>query len=160
PKKKKPLSDDEAPREVLIHGTEDDDGNPYHVTGDIATRRCPECKKKVDVRREVCGHCGYNFETQEKAERTFEYIDREWESGWAFQKRIAVFVAMQVVNFILFIVGVSIWHTGTSFTLVLLTVGVQAFLVGTYERPNLKRTEKGKITIVHTWRYAFFARPS
>src|SRR5207245_3327939 len=49
PEKKKPVSDDEAPREVLIHGTEEDDGNPYHVTGDIATRRCLACKKKVDV---------------------------------------------------------------------------------------------------------------
>ena len=144
----------------MIHGTEDDDGNPYHVTGDIATRRCPECKKKVDVRRAVCGHCGYNFETKEKAERTFEFIDREWESGWPFQKRIGLFVIFQLVNLIIFMSLAIMGHFTLSFVMVLFTVGLQAFLIGTYERLNLKRTEKGKITIVHTWRYAFIARPS
>ena len=154
-------SDDDAPREVLIQGTTDDDGNPYQVTGDIATRRCPECEKKVDARRAICGHCGYNFETKEKAERTFESIDREWEAGWPFQQRIATFAAFQLVNLVLMIASIVMGHgVPLSFVMVLMMVGLQAFLVGTYERLNLKRTERGKVTLLHTWRYAFIARPS
>src|SRR4051812_32844848 len=37
----------EPERDVLIKGTEDDDGNPYQVTGDVASKYCPECDKKI-----------------------------------------------------------------------------------------------------------------
>jgi len=47
-------------REILIHGTEEEDFNPYTVPGDAPTKRCPECEKKIGVRDKVCSHCGHS----------------------------------------------------------------------------------------------------
>lgn len=146
----------EAERELLIRGTEDDDGNPYQVTGDVATRRCPECDNKVERRNAVCNHCGYNFETKAKAERTFQSIDQVWESGLPFQTRLSIFVGLQVLNFVILVASLfSSQGLGVSFILILFSVFLQAFLVGTFERLTLTRTTKGKITLTHMWRYAF-----
>ena len=38
------------------------------------------------------------------------------------------------------------------------TVGLQAFLCGTYDKLTLDRTAKGKVTMTTTWRYAFVPR--
>jgi hypothetical protein len=68
---------------------------------------------------------------------------------------------LQVGNFIMLVVGLTNdVGFGSSLSMLLITVGLQAFLVGTFERLNLKRTEKGKVTVQHTWRYAFLARPT
>src|SRR5207245_6226634 len=86
--------------------------------------------------------------------------DREWETGWPLQKRIMLFVILQVINFVTLAFGLIMGHGGTSFVTVLFSVGLQAFLVGTFERLNLRRTEKGKVTLLHAWRYAFVPGPA
>jgi hypothetical protein len=152
---------DPAPREVLLEGTSADDGKPYPVTGDIATKRCPECDHKIDLRSEVCKHCGLNFETGEKARRVFQPIDRQWDAGWSFQQRRLAFIVLQVLNCVMFAASLTMGHEVglTWFVFILISIGLQAFLLGTYESLNLKRNEKGKVTLLHTWRCAFIARP-
>src|SRR5262249_55874692 len=109
-------------REVLIRGTEEDDLNPYTVTGDAPTKSCPGCDRRVDRRIAVCTHCGYNFETKQKAKRTYEPVHRVWEEGWPFERRLMIFVGAQVINFI-FLVALMIGGFGTtSFVLVVMTV--------------------------------------
>lgn len=149
----------EEANEVLIHGTDADDGNPYRVTGDKPTKFCPECDTRIERKAKVCVQCGYNFETATKAERTFQPVNREWENGWPMQKRIAIFVVLQVVNFITLAASVIGNHSlPVSFLGVLFSVGLQAFLVGTYDTLKLTRNQKGKVTITRTWRYAFIPR--
>jgi hypothetical protein len=149
----------EEEREVLIHGTEEDDGQPYRVTGDAATKSCPECGKKIPKRATICTQCGYHFETGKKAERVYQPINREWENGWPMKKRIMIFVVLQVVNFITLVAAVVTGHgRELSLVIILMSVGLQAFLVGTYDRLNLTRTAKNKVTITRTWRYAFIPR--
>jgi hypothetical protein len=153
--------DAEPERDVLIQGTEDDDGNPYQVTGDVVSKRCPECNKKIEKADRICVHCGYNYDNKQKKERTFQPITEQWEAGYPYQTRFAIFIGVQVVNFVILAVCLFTDHGGTTlFMLGLITVALQAFLIGTYQRLNLTRSQKGKIVLTTTWRYAFFAKPT
>jgi hypothetical protein len=154
-----PPQDDVPEKEVLIHGTEEDDLNPYTVTGDAATKRCPECDKKSPVRAKVCVNCGFHFESGEKAKRSYEPIRREWENGWPLQRRMMVFIILQVINFVTLIISLFNFSPGISLSMILFTVGLQAFLCGTYDKLSISRSIKGKVTLTTTWRYAFFERP-
>src|SRR5262249_45972669 len=158
--KARPKPETEAEREILIQGTEDDDGNPYQVTGDAPTKHCPECDKKITKVARVCVHCGYNYDTKQKKERTFEPVDREWETGYPFRTRLMIFAGMQVVNFVLMLAGAILGSAGTAISLTVFSVALQAFLVGTYQRLNLTRNQKGKVVLTTTWRYAFIPGPT
>src|SRR5262249_52434284 len=69
--------EEEPEREVRIEGTQEDDRNPYRVTGDIKKKLCPECQKSIDYRENFCVHCGFNLKTGEKSKRNFQPINRE-----------------------------------------------------------------------------------
>ncbi|HEV3143209.1 MAG TPA: zinc ribbon domain-containing protein [Gemmataceae bacterium] len=150
------IIDDEGPeREVLIEGTEEDDRNPYRVTGDVKKQRCPECGKSIDYREQFCVHCGFNLKTGEKAKRNFQPINRVWENGWPFQKRLTAFFVCQAVNLALL---VGLWIAAgfeISIVTLIIQVALQAFLLGTFDTLKLTRNSKGKVTITKTWRYAF-----
>src|SRR5262249_46295058 len=99
-----PGSPHEEEREGLLHGTEDeDDRNPYRVLGDAASKKCPECNKKVAKRAAVCTHCGYHFEAGRKVERTYQPFNREWENFFSLHRRIMFFVVLQVINMVAFV---------------------------------------------------------
>ncbi len=146
-------------RQLLLQGTDDDDLNPYSVRGDVPTAKCPECGKAIHEGVSVCKHCGTDFEAKKKAERTYESVQQEWEEGWPFQKRISAIVILQVINVVLLLAGLlTVYFSAASFVAVLLLVGLQAFLAGTYDRLNLTRTAKGKVVLTRTRRYAFLER--
>src|SRR5262249_50512904 len=144
-------------RELLVQGTDEDDLNPYTVHGDAPTRMCPECDRRSDARAKACVHCGYHFETGAKTKREFEPIRRELENGWALNKRLPAFMAMQGVNFLLLILSMV---NGYAFCAalfgIIIMVALQAFLVGTFEKLTLARDVKGKVKITRIWRYALF----
>jgi len=147
-------------REVLIQGTEEDDLNPYTVTGDVPTKRCPECDKKVEIRAKVCVHCGFNFESGVPGKRTYQPVERLWENGWPLEKRVMLFVAFQVINFLTLVASlIGDFSLGVTFMMVFMSVGLQAFLCGTFDKLSLTRTAKGKVTLKAEWRYAFIPRP-
>jgi predicted nucleic acid-binding Zn ribbon protein len=150
------IAEEEEPeREVLIEGTEEDDRNPYRVTGDVKTRRCPECSKPIDYRENFCVHCGFNLSTGEKKKRSFQPLSLVWENGWPFQKRLTAFFVCQAVNLVM-VIGLAIVSDYTvSFVMLFMQVGLQAFLLGTFDTLKLARNSKGKVTITKTWRYAF-----
>jgi len=150
------VEDEEPEREVLIEGTQEDDRNPYRVTGDVKKKLCPECQKSIDYRENFCVHCGFNLKTGEKSKRSFQPINREWENGWPFQKRVTAFFVCQGINLFILIAMSLLTEAYTfSFVTLLLQIGLQAFLLGTYDRLKLTRTSKGKVTITKTWRYLF-----
>src|SRR5579864_2043726 len=147
--------EEEPEREVLIEGTEEDDRNPYRVTGDVKTRRCPECNKAIDYRENFCVHCGFNLKTGEKKKRAFQPLNLVWENGWPLQKRITAFFIAQAINLVLTIVLTIVSDYAVSFIMLFLQIGLQAFLLGTFDTLKLTRNAKGKVTITKTWRYAF-----
>lgn len=136
---------------------EDDNGEAYELPPEeVKTRACASCGKQIDLLAVICVHCGYNAELKEKVERTYQPIEREWESGWPFNVRLAIFLAMQSLNvaslaFSFFIggyVGVTVFGVG-------FYVALQAFIFGSYESVRIRRNRKGQTDVTVTWRVCF-----
>lgn len=140
---------------------EDDNGQPYVIPpGEIRTRRCAGCNKEIDITSVVCVHCGYDAAKKEKAERTYSPIDRKWEAGWRYQRRMSLFVVFQILNVVTFLASVILGGSlPTSILGIMLTVGLQAFLCGTYDRVRIRRNKKGQAEIIVTWRVCFIPQP-
>src|SRR5207247_10289468 len=140
---------------------EDDKGLTYSSPkGEMRTRRCEQCGKEIDIGAVVCVHCGYDFRKQEKAERSFHPIDREWEAGWPFERRLAVFLALQIINVTTLVLSVMVdGSVPVSIFGIVLSVALQAFLLGTYDRVRVRRNKKGQADITVTWRVGFVPKP-
>src|SRR5215208_2386232 len=125
-----------ADRPSDLAGWSDDEGDslPYRVPPEeVKTRRCGECQKLIDIHAVVCVHCGYDAAKKQKVERTFEPIDREWEAGWPFERRFAIFLVFQALNAAS--LAVSVFGGGSlpvSAFGILFGVFLQAFVLGTY----------------------------
>jgi hypothetical protein len=136
---------------------EDDDGQPYDLPPEEnPKRKCEECGKLIDETAVVCIHCGYDARAGRKTERTFAPIDREWEAGWSFQTRLTIFLVMQAVNVATLVFSLSV-DGSVPVTLfgIVLSVALQAFLVGTYEKLRIRRNKKGQVEITIQWRVCF-----
>jgi hypothetical protein len=143
-------------REILVQGTDEDDLKPYTVHGDAPKRKCPECDRHSDARVNVCVHCGHNFVTGEKSKRTYDPVERHWESGWPLQIRLQVFAGMQVVNLCLLALSMASGYMLCALLVpALMIVALQAFLIGTFEKLSLSRDLKGRVRLMRAWRGAF-----
>jgi hypothetical protein len=136
---------------------EDDNGLPYLLPPEpVKTRACEGCGKKIVASTVVCVHCGYDARQQSKAERTFEPIDRTWVAGWPYRVRITIFLAMQAVNVITVVLSLAgggslpVSMVGVAFY-----IGLQAFLLGTFETIRIRRNKKGQTEVTSTWRICF-----
>ncbi|MBO0698231.1 MAG: hypothetical protein J2P46_07545, partial [Zavarzinella sp.] len=140
-----PWSDDES------------DSLPYRIPPeDVKTRPCGECGKSIDIHAVVCVHCGFDAETKRKAERTYQPIDREWEAGWPFRRRLTVFLIFQVLNagsLAAFVADEG--SLPTSISGVLFAIFLQAFVLGTYDKVRIRRNKKGQTEIAIIWRICF-----
>ena len=140
---------------------EDDDGQPYTLPHEEAkTRPCAKCGKQIDVKAVVCNYCGYDEVAGKKAERTFQAIDFDWESGWKKSTRLAIFLGFQALNLLSLIVRLSFGAslTGSIFSVAFFIV-LQAFLLGTYDSGRIRRNKKGQTEIIVAWRVGFIPRP-
>jgi DNA-directed RNA polymerase subunit RPC12/RpoP len=56
-----------TPVAPVVAADEDEDANPYQVTGMSESSRCPECANEMDGPDAIiCLHCGYNTVTRER----------------------------------------------------------------------------------------------
>jgi DNA-directed RNA polymerase subunit RPC12/RpoP len=136
---------------------DDDDGQPYDLPQEeVKTRKCDGCGKEIEVLSIICVHCGFSAEAKERVKRTFAPVDRVWESGWPFQRRMGVFVGFLVLDLISLVVSTS---GGGSLPMsiggILFYVCLQAFLFGTFSSVRIRRNKKGQSEIIVTWRVGF-----
>jgi hypothetical protein len=139
---------------------DDDDGSPYGVSQKL-NYRCQECGRELHGEVMLCPSCGFNHETGTKAERVYEPVARTWEAGLPFERRMRLFIVTQVV--MVFMAALSSWATGNLFAIMpswTMIAGLTAFLIGTYDRVELTRTRRGKVSLKHTWRFCFVERPT
>jgi hypothetical protein len=136
---------------------EDDNGQPYDLPPDeVKTRKCEKCRKDIDLVAIVCVHCGFDTRAKQKVERVYSPVDRTWEAGWPFQRRMALFLAFQGLNLLTLIIslvageGIPITFFGIAFT-----VTLQAFVIGTYDTLRIRRNKKGQAEITVQWRVGF-----
>ena len=155
------LAGDDIERDGLI-------ATPYTVPG-TGLKQCPECNGDLPLDAAFCVHCGWELvgKKKMKAKREFEPIDRTWYEGWTPAFRLQVFLALQLVNVALMILGMvatgqsftDVGNIGTNIVMNLLNVALQAFILGSFETLRVTRDPGGKCTIFKIQRYFFFPWP-
>ena len=148
-------------RELLLQGTDnEEDVNPSTVRGDVPTAKCPECGKPIHEGVSICKHCGVDFVAKRKAERAFPPVDRTWDNGWPLQRRIMLFVILQIINLAVLIAPLFTEQAaGLYWSGAIISAALQAFLLGTFDRLHLTRNARGKVVLTQTWRVAFVTMP-
>jgi hypothetical protein len=155
----RPTAAEPAPPREL----EDDDDGPitgYAVPAEVPTRVCAGCAKRVPVVDVICTQCGFNSQTQTTTERVYEKINRSWEVGWSLDRRIMLMLILFGFDALSTLVS---WWSGATFVPMIvglsLIIGLQAFIVGTYDRIKVTRSAKGGATVSKVWRVAFIEQP-
>ena len=137
-----------------------DDEDAYGVVGSLEELKCPGCRKALPADAVVCAACGFNRETGKKPPKVYEPLERHWEAGLTLRSRILVFVAFQAVALPLGLFCSLAFDEVPGFLCCWLVGTVMAaFLLGTYDRVDLARNKRGRITLTKTWRVCFVARP-
>ena len=144
----------------MLAGTDDDDGQPYEVPADEA-KPCPDCRSRIALDATFCTKCGYNLTTGERTRREeFQPVLREWESRWPLALRLQIFAGCQLINLLAVIVAIAVSGSVIfGFFTFLLQTALQAFVIGSYETIQVKRTSKGTATLTKIWRVGFFKLP-
>src|SRR5262249_20653517 len=144
-----------------IHSLTEDEGDDPYRFGGPAEQPCPGCGRALPEDVSLCPSCGFDRTTGARKRRRYEPVHRSWEAGWPLPRRGRPFVLGQMAALPLGVLGA--WYFGTWGALVgpWVTFSVlTAFLLGTYARVEVTRTERGKVTLTQTWRVCFFVRPT
>ncbi len=162
PRDTRPRFDPDEPGGTpLLEGSQDeDDDRPYAVPG-TGTKRCPKCRGELPLDAVLCVHCGRDLVTGEKAKkRSFEIISREWEEGWPLQLRLQLFIGCVVLDFLALVTLIVNGDASIGIMSLMPQIGLQLFLLGTYDRLNAKRTTTGQATLTRTRRIGFYPMPT
>jgi hypothetical protein len=135
---------------------DEDDGQPYAVTGG-EKRPCPECKRTLAPDARVCDQCGFNLETGRKPpDKVHEPLERHWEAGLPFARRLRLFFILEAVLVGVGLVGVILGAPLAAFVMSCLFIAsLLLFLLGTYDRIDLERNRRGRVRLTKTWRVCF-----
>jgi hypothetical protein len=157
---------DEPAGEPLLRGTQeehDDDALPYTVPGD-GVKKCEFCNGELPLDATFCVHCGTDLKTGEATtDRVYKVVNRFWEEGYSFELRLRVFIVLQFVNALFTVLTMIATKQSLSDLTALLTnllgnlfhIGLQAFLLGSYDSILIRRNSRGAATLTRFRRIAF-----
>jgi hypothetical protein len=155
-----PGSGEEAVPDLSVGGPADDedDGTPYLLNGgnDVP---CPKCTNMLPPGGVVCTRCGWHLRRRKKLVKTYQPLARSWETNYSLRTRRTIWGGLQLLAFA---GGVAVNLTlfdGAWFSFVFSTIGfavMTSFLLGTFDRLDLLRDEKGRVTLTKTRRVCFF----
>jgi len=139
---------------------DEEDATPYGVEGadDV---QCPKCCFMLPPGSVLCVRCGFHLKKRKKIAKTYQPIERLWETNASYQTRLMVFWICEAAFAGLGLAGV-IWGGATLGMFIGSFLGLTmmlAFLFGTFDRIHLTRDTRGRVQLAKTWRVAFFARP-
>jgi hypothetical protein len=137
---------------------DEDDSGPYGLVGG-PERLCPECDKVLAPEDEVCVACGFNLRTGQKAVKVYEPLQRQWEAGLSYYKRLAIFLAGQGLSLVLGLIFAVFggWRELGPFLVSWMFFSTMlGFLLGTYDRINLTRNKRGQVRLTKSWRIFFW----
>jgi hypothetical protein len=169
PRDTRPFFDPDPSGKPLLEGTQDEDDDevrPYAVPG-TGLKKCPHCRGDLPLDSAFCVHCGRELTSGAKAVRTFQPINRTWHEGWPPLLRVQLFIGLQVINAVAAVMLLAASSRPMTdleglVSLVmtnLFQIGMQAFLLGSYDTLAVKRTAKGQAALTRTRRVAFFPLP-
>jgi hypothetical protein len=103
----------------------------------------------------LCASCGFNLKTRKKAKRRYAPIAREWETDMTLMNRLTWLGGFWAVHLL---VTIASWTQGNLVSAIVawfpLTF-IVAFVLGTYDRVQIFRDERGRVTLVRQWRFFF-----
>jgi hypothetical protein len=137
---------------------EEDESSPYAVEGadDV---KCPNCCFMLPTGSVLCVRCGFDLKKRKKVARTYQPMERVWETTASYSARLTSFCICAAVALVLGLTGVF-WagaDLGVFVGAFLLLAAMLAFLLGTFDRIHLTRDMRGRVQLTKTWRVAFFA---
>ena len=84
-------------------------------------------------------------------------LARTWDTFWPLNRRVTVFAVMLALNVVLLPFSALIVESIITIAVTLIVNSlIQAFVLGTFERVEIKRSPVGKIVLMRTWRIAFY----
>jgi hypothetical protein len=121
--------------------------------------RCPVCNEPLPLEASTCSLCGYVLPVGKKAFKINQPLERHWEAGMPFRKRLRLFLACQGAVLVAMTAGALAGVNAVYFLFPwLVFTGMTAFLFGSYDRIDLTRNKKGKVRLKQTWRICFWSR--
>jgi hypothetical protein len=146
---------DEEPMSLLPAEDEDEESVPYE-TADRGIPRCPKCRKDMEAGAVVCMACWFNVRTRKKSKRSYSPLVRSWETDMTLTTRLAILGGVLGIQ-MLFTLG---WLAGGMDVLSVIACWIPltlivSFVVGTYDRVELLRDTRGRVTLVKHWRFCF-----
>ena len=153
PRDARPVFDpEEGAGAPMLEGTRDeDDDKPYGVPG-AGLKPCPHCRGQLPLHANFCVHCGKDLTSGAKAERTFQPVNRVWDEGFSHQLRMQLLVLCGILDAAsCLVLAVTVSLEGVVLP-VLFQVGLQVFLLGSFDQFSLKRTAKGATTLTRVRR--------
>jgi hypothetical protein len=147
------------PPPVEGEGLEGEDG--YGVVGGLEEPKCSGCGKPLAPNVVVCAACGFNRQTGKKPPKVYEPLECRFEAGWPLQTRVLIFIAFEALVLPLGLACALMIDEVPGFVFCwLLGTAMAAFLLGTFDRVDLARNKRGRVTLTKTWRVCFVPRPT
>jgi hypothetical protein len=151
----KPAAVPKRPEEGALFGEDS-----YGLVGG-GHRNCPNCSMMMEDHLLKCPRCACNMLTGEMPAKTYEPVDREWESGMPYRRRLTIFLVAEGVFVAFGLIGAIMADELLMFFLTWqLFTALFAFIIGTYIKLHLKRSERGRVTMTETWRICLIPRPT
>jgi hypothetical protein len=136
---------------------EDEDPSPYGVEGadDV---KCPKCCFMLPPGSVLCVRCGFDLKRRKKIARSYQPMERDWETTAPYPKRLTAFWTCETLFGILGMSGVLVGKADFDVFIgvFFLLSAMLAFLFGTFDRIHLTRDARGRVQLTKTWRVAFF----
>lgn len=146
---------DDPPRAETKSTEEEEDTTPY-LLADKDLPICPKCKRQMPLDAVVCTSCGYDRQRRRKHVRSYEPIARSWDTDHPLQRRVLFFASFQGVHW--FLAGMMALSGSSPWPFVVtwpFLTAILAFVLGTYDRIELTRDQKGRVKITKQWRFCF-----
>jgi len=138
---------------------DEEDSSPYVVEGGVEVQ-CPGCCLMLPPASVLCVRCGFHLKKRKKVAKSYQPMDRDWETNASRRKRLTIFWSGVVVALVLGLTGVlgAGADLGVFAGSFLVFTMMMAFLLGTFARIQLTRDSRGRVRLTKTWRVFFFAR--
>ena len=126
----------DSPREE-----DEEDSSPYTVEGadDV---KCPECCMMLPPGSVLCVRCGYHLTERKKVAKTYQPIDRLWDTNGSRQKRLTIFWSIEIFSLVMGLIGVIVAGANLAiFIASFLGLAIMlGFVLGTFDRIELTAT--------------------
>lgn len=141
---------------------DEDAGPPQYAVEGAEEIQCPKCSKGLPPDAVLCIGCGFHLKKRKKIVKTFEPVDRQWETNAPLRTRLTAYLLAEVLVLIQGVAIVS-WAEakwGGFMAYFVVFSAMMSFLLGTFDRIHLTRDARGRTRLTKTWRICFVPRPA